>query len=163
MNLIMPGPQPGGGGGGSAPVAAKTAMFLGITGTPGSGSTNTKITRFNLVLSDNDGADFTMTDSTTLGTYFRIVTPGIYFVNAAGQLTSATYAAIARAAALSNAITLTNATDSYPLGIVADAASIITQSGFINCSADDYIFFLHNGTVTNVNTGIFKFGLIGPF
>jgi hypothetical protein len=134
-----------------------------VTGTPGSGSTNNFIPLFNVEVLDNGGADFTYTDSATLGGHFRIVTPGIYQCVASMQLAGAGQSgSVARGAALSNTLSLTAVGDVYPLG-VSSQLLIVNLAGFFNCAADDYVHCLTSLGVINTNIALFKFGLFGPF
>ncbi len=160
MRGLIPGPQPGGGGGNSGP---GTVIIRGVTGTPAAGSTNNRIPQFNAQVFNNGGADFTFTNSATLGGYFTIVTPGLYFVQGAFPFNTTGRAGVYRGPALNNTLTLTETdTQRYPLGIDGVSA-YFNLSGYVQCAANDLLHMLGDGAVFAGFPGLWKFQLVGPF
>jgi hypothetical protein len=168
LPFLLPGPQPGGGGGGSAP-AARTEIILGRTGNPAAGSTNNRVPLFNVDAHNNGGADFTRTHSATLGSYFTIVTPGLYFaqgsvVGAAnnGSLTIRVGASVINTSNVGSSNLL-----EYPIGFSGiDTSWYPNISGFIPLTAGQLVYLLTNAAIWTSNTDYnagFKFGLFGPF
>lgn len=160
---FIPGPQPGGGaGGGSAPAAPKTIIIRGVTGTPGTGSTNNRIPRFNAEVYNNSGSDFTFTDSATLGSHFTIVTAGLYFVQLALVQANATAYGGIRKGVINNTINV-NETDInvYPLGF--GSSGYLNVSGYVQCAAADVLHGILSAAPFAGYPGIWKFGLAGPF
>ncbi len=161
---LYPGPQPGGGGASGGDAAGPSTIIVrGVTGTPGVGSTNNRIPRFNAEVYDNGRADATVTDSATLGSYFTIVTPGLYFVQMSlVQANATSYGGVRRGAALNNTINVNEAdTSVYPIGV--GSSSYLNISGYVQCAADDLLHGLLNAAPFAGYPGLWKFALMGPF
>jgi hypothetical protein len=159
MRGLIPGPMPGKGGG-SRP---RTEIILGRTGTPAVGSTNNRIPLFNVDVHNNGGADFTRTNSATLGSYFTIVTPGLYFVQGAIVVGTLNAGNAVRKGTINNTLNLDEAdVGVYPLGI-ATGGNYPNISGYVQCAAADNLHLVSNVAISATYPGLWKFGLIGPF
>lgn len=170
MFPVIPGPQPGGGGGGDyAPAAPKTMIIRGVTGNPAVGSTNNRVPRFNAEAYNNGGADVTFTDSAALGSYFTIVTPGIYYV-LANYITAGPGGGFT----IKVGNTVTNTADvassdlmAYPLGFSGpDTSQYPHISGFIPLSAGQLVHAISDAalyTGAAAYNASCRFSIYGPF
>jgi hypothetical protein len=167
MRGLIPGPQPGGGGG-SAP-AARTMIIRGVTGNPAVGSTNNRVPIYNAQGFNNGGADFTFTVSATLGSYFTIVTSGIYYA-----LGNTITAGPNGGFALRVGETVSNTADvassnllEYPLGFAGiDTSQYPHISGYFPATAGQLVHVVSTGALWTSNTAYnaaCKFMLYGPF
>ena len=169
MFCLIPGPRPGGGGGSGGASGPGTVIIRGVTGNPAAGSTNNRVQRFNAEVYSNSGPDATFTDSATLGSYFTIVTPGLYF-SQASVVGAANNGAVTirRGDSVINTLDVGSTDlDEYPIGFIGiDTSWYPNLSGYIFCESGDVLHVLSTAALFSANTAYnagFKFQLIGPF